>query len=721
VAARAVEDPILLTGITPVVYASDDSGFGQPFHTVALSDSDNVTFTATATLSSLAHAYFGSSYNATISGGVFSTSGALSTVTTALHDLVIYTSSLGLPSGQTETVGVTMSITDGLSETINATSTLVIVAASSADAAGLSVIGATPGQTTSDQASITPFASVVVVDKAVGTLDTVTVVMSDTADGTFSDALGGTVTGGTFTVSGTVDNNGFDSAINTILEALVFTPTRGQVPLGHSVTTGFTIAASNRLGSTTDRATSVIATAGGGQLAIDGAKANQAFSDITRAQLFADVTIFDTQITPTETATVALSNVSAGTLTAAGGGTVGADGVFRVSGTKAVVHAALQALGFTPEHLAPAAVASTNTTISVSDGTLSATDTTTSLIVVGSGTADYGAARFVSTAGTLSAGGGANEYVLNLGTVALDAVIATVTLGVSNIAGAAADALNGAFSLLPGTGFGDSGFAGFSSLSAGGTVDVAGLTLGTSHQGSFRETVTLTPTDVSAAYAQVQAAQMLALQFDVACFAVGTRIATPSGEVAVDRLRVGHEVLGPWGERMAVRWLGHRRVDCARHPTPADVLPVRVRAHAFRPGVPARDVLLSPDHAVFLAPPCMRPVLIPVRFLIDGESVIQERRARVTYWHVELERHAVLLAEGLPCESYLDTGNRDAFVNGGAAVQIHPDFAVRRWEAHACAPQVRGGPALHWARASLAARRADTAVAPSRRRTARRR
>jgi len=196
---------------------------------------------------------------------------------------------------------------------------------------------------------------------------------------------------------------------------------------------------------------------------------------------------------------------------------------------------------------------------------------------------------------------------------------------------------------------------------------------------------------------------------DLACFAEGTRIATARGEVPVEALAVGDRVLGPWGETMAVRWLGHRRVDCARHPRPDSVQPVKVRAGAFRPGAPSRDLYLSPDHALFIAPPGMRPVLIPVHLLIDGHSVVRQNVARVTYWHVELERHAVLLAEGLPCESYLDTGNRADFENGGSAVRLHPEFAAARWDASACAPQVRGGPALDWARGWLAARHAEAA------------
>ena len=62
----------------------------------------------------------------------------------------------------------------------------------------------------------------------------------------------------------------------------------------------------------------------------------------------------------------------------------------------------------------------------------------------------------------------------------------------------------------------------------------------------------------------------------------------------------------------------------------------------------------------------------------------------VTYYHVELDRHAVLLAEGLPVESYLDTGNRAFFSNAGLALVLHPEFQVnaglKRWATDACAP-----------------------------------
>ena len=159
--------------------------------------------------------------------------------------------------------------------------------------------------------------------------------------------------------------------------------------------------------------------------------------------------------------------------------------------------------------------------------------------------------------------------------------------------------------------------------------------------------------------------------FVVACFAAGTRIATARGDLEVEKLSAGDQVVSVFGGAVPVVWIGHRSIDCCRHPRPQDVLPVRVRAHAFAPGRPARDLLLSPDHAVYVD-----GALIPVRHLVNGASIAREAVNDITYYHVELPVHDVLLAEGLPAESYLDTGNRSAFANNEGTAAAHPDFAV---------------------------------------------
>ena len=242
-------------------------------------------------------------------------------------------------------------------------------------------------------------------------------------------------------------------------------------------------------------------------------------------------------------------------------------------------------------------------------------------------------------------------------------------------------------------------------ISASGVSNVQQIDLTPDHDGRYDLTVRLHGD------AAAPRSDTYALAFaPVACFVQATRIATATGDVPVEALRAGDRVRSAFGGTVPVVWLGWRRVDCRTHPRPREVLPIRISASAFAPGQPARDLLLSPDHAVHVD-----DVLIPVRCLVNGTTIRQEAVVAVTYFHVELPTHDVILAEGLACESYLDTGNRAAFANGGIVVAAHPDFAQQVWEAEACAPQINHGPILARVLARLRQRvDAIAAIAPNR-------
>lgn len=154
------------------------------------------------------------------------------------------------------------------------------------------------------------------------------------------------------------------------------------------------------------------------------------------------------------------------------------------------------------------------------------------------------------------------------------------------------------------------------------------------------------------------------------CFAAGTRILTPRGNVPIERLREGDAMLTASGGRERIQWIGYRDVDCRRHIDRRRALAIRIAAHAFGQDRPKRPLLLSPDHSVFV-----EGVLIPVKFLVNDRSIRQVEVDAVSYSHIELERHEVALVEGLPAETYLETGERNAFTNAGGVMQLHPDFA----------------------------------------------
>jgi hypothetical protein len=184
------------------------------------------------------------------------------------------------------------------------------------------------------------------------------------------------------------------------------------------------------------------------------------------------------------------------------------------------------------------------------------------------------------------------------------------------------------------------------------------------------------PTETGHAFIAQEAEAVLG----IACFAEGTRISTPRGSAKVESLRAG-DVVRVRGGTAPVRWVGQRRLALAGVPDRGAAQPVRIRAGAFGKRLPSRDLLLSPEHAVFVD-----GVLIPVRALTGCAGIdVDPDIETVTYFHVELDRHAVLLAEGLPCESWLDTGNRAMFDNAAHA---------RPLPLPACAPIVESGPIL---------------------------
>jgi antigen 43 len=176
---------------------------------------------------------------------------------------------------------------------------------------------------------------------------------------------------------------------------------------------------------------------------------------------------------------------------------------------------------------------------------------------------------------------------------------------------------------------------------------------------------------------------------NVPCYATGTAILTPAGEVAVETIQAGDVVMTSEGDRLVpqtVTWAGNRDIDIAAHPKPGSVAPIRFRQGALGVGLPRRDLLLSPDHCLFID-----GGLVPAKLLVNGMTITRDLSlASVSYHHVELERHAVLIAEGVPAESYLDTGNRACFGNAGLAMVLHPEFNIneylRCWETDACAP-----------------------------------
>lgn len=162
---------------------------------------------------------------------------------------------------------------------------------------------------------------------------------------------------------------------------------------------------------------------------------------------------------------------------------------------------------------------------------------------------------------------------------------------------------------------------------------------------------------------------LITLGGDMPCFARGTRLLTPNGYRPVETLRPGDPVITLGGERRAVRWVGWRTLDLNGYDK---AQPVLFAPHALGPGMPKRGVCLSPLHAVWIG-----GVLVPACHLVNGATIKVAKQAAVTYYHIELDRHEILLAEGMAAESFIDNGNRR---------QLYTELGVR---GRACQPVAR--------------------------------
>ena len=108
------------------------------------------------------------------------------------------------------------------------------------------------------------------------------------------------------------------------------------------------------------------------------------------------------------------------------------------------------------------------------------------------------------------------------------------------------------------------------------------------------------------------------------------------------------------GEVKPIKWIG--RQHFTQGPSsrwPDSVHPIRVARSALADNVPHADLYLSPMHALFID-----GVLIVVKDLVNGTSItraVPEGMRDIEYFHIELETHEVILAEGAPVETLLDT------------------------------------------------------------------
>ncbi|AXN01554.1 Hint domain-containing protein [Acetobacter pomorum] len=172
----------------------------------------------------------------------------------------------------------------------------------------------------------------------------------------------------------------------------------------------------------------------------------------------------------------------------------------------------------------------------------------------------------------------------------------------------------------------------------------------------------------------------------VVCFLAGSMIRTSEGDVAVEDIQIGDQVVTfDWKNNKDITrpvvWVGKAHaVVRAGLPDDEAGYPVRILKDAIADGVPYKDMLITAEHCLFFD-----GKFVPVRMLVNGVSIFYDKSIlSYDYYHVETAQHSVITADGMLTESYLDTGNRASFRQEGKVATLRG--AVRNWTKDAGAP-----------------------------------
>ena len=144
---------------------------------------------------------------------------------------------------------------------------------------------------------------------------------------------------------------------------------------------------------------------------------------------------------------------------------------------------------------------------------------------------------------------------------------------------------------------------------------------------------------------------------DVVCFTTGTLIDTDRGPRPVHLLRVGDMIRTRDHGMQPLRWLGGRQLSQSELAGQSRLHPIRVAAGALGPGMPARDLMVSPQHRLLVRSTIAErmtgapEVLIAAVHLLGHPGIERVETDSVGYWHLMFDRHEIVFAEGAEAES----------------------------------------------------------------------
>ena len=143
---------------------------------------------------------------------------------------------------------------------------------------------------------------------------------------------------------------------------------------------------------------------------------------------------------------------------------------------------------------------------------------------------------------------------------------------------------------------------------------------------------------------------------DIVCFTRGTLIDCADGARPVETLRVGDLVQTLDRGLQPIRWIASRRLGAELAAQPR-LCPIRIRKGALGPGMPAADLLVSPQHRILVRSGIAHrmfgaaEVLVAAKQLLELEGVEIAQLDSVEYVHFAFDRHEIVTANGAQSES----------------------------------------------------------------------
>jgi hypothetical protein len=159
------------------------------------------------------------------------------------------------------------------------------------------------------------------------------------------------------------------------------------------------------------------------------------------------------------------------------------------------------------------------------------------------------------------------------------------------------------------------------------------------------------------------------------CFLRGTMIRTRDGEVAVENLEIGDLVVTLDGTAKPVKWIGRRGHSARFISRIPSIEPVCFAAGSLDENLPTRNLYVSHDHAMFFD-----GIFVDAARLVNGTTIVRSAPPvrMIEYFHVELEEHEVIFANGVTSESYANHGNRSMFQNAAEFDALYETDTVAR-------------------------------------------